>query len=86
MTPLTHLAGRLALILIIAAIVTATYTACNMTACPDCSESNCIYQEINNTVKCDTDECIQDAVIKVCIRRNVTDSATIKNILANFYL
>lgn len=77
---------RLAALLILAATLTALYTACSASICPDCSESNCIYQEINNAVKCDSDNCIQDAVYQVCRSRNITDSSTIKNILANYYL
>jgi hypothetical protein len=80
------LLSTLASILILSAIITATYTACNIDTCPDCSESNCIYQEINQEAKEGTDSDIINAVNKVCIRRNVTDSATIKNILANYYL
>jgi len=79
--------ARLASLLIICAIITACVQAYKTAAiCPDCSESNCIYQEINNTVKCDADSCIMDAVKEVCNRRKITDSSTVKNILSNYYL
>lgn len=51
--------------------------------CPKTS----IYQEINDHVKGEgTDADIYKAVIDVCRKRGIKDSATINNILSNYYL
>ena len=54
--------------------------------CPDCGEEHCIYQDINNNVEGESDTDIYNAVDKICRQRGITDSATIKLILANYYL
>jgi len=55
--------------------------------CPDCGETNCIYQDINNHVKGDgTDEQIETAIYEVCKERNITDPKTIDLLRANYYL
>lgn len=46
--------------------------------CPDCGETNCIYQEINNSVNGEGDQDIEDAIQKVCKGRGIKDSATIE--------
>ena len=55
--------------------------------CPDCEETGCIYQEINDNVKGEpTDKNIYQSVMKVVKKRNITDTADINNILSNYYL
>jgi hypothetical protein len=59
----------------------------NIKVCPDCEETNCIYQQINDSVKGEgTDQNIMDAVQKVTTLRGIKDSTTIKLILSNYYL
>lgn len=54
--------------------------------CPDCGETNCIYQQINNNVSGEGDQDIENAIQKVCKQRGIKDSATIELIRANYYL
>lgn len=59
----------------------------NKKVCPDCLEVGCIYQDINdNVIGEGTDSEIMEAVQKVTKQRGITDTATINNILANYYL
>jgi len=55
--------------------------------CDDCSEFDCIYFQINNTVEgegSDTD--IQQAIDKVIKLRGIKDSSKIKMIYQEYYL
>lgn len=55
--------------------------------CSKCEDTGCIYEQINAEVigeGSDTD--IHNAVSKVVQLRGITDSVTIKNILAEYYL
>jgi len=55
--------------------------------CPDCGEDSCIYKQINEEVQGEgTDQEIYNAATRVFILRDITDSATIKLILSNYYL
>lgn len=55
--------------------------------CPDCGETNCIYQQINNAVKGEgTDQQIENAIQEVCKERGITDPKTIDLLRANYYL
>lgn len=58
-----------------------------ITICPDCGQSNCIYQEINEAVKGEgTDSEIEAAIQSVCKERGITDEKTIDLLRANYYL
>ena len=63
---------------------------CTKTTCPKCGEKTCIYNQIEEEIVAaggdGTDQQIYDAASKVFILRNITDSATIKLILSNYYL
>lgn len=55
--------------------------------CPDCGETNCIYQQINNSVKGEgTDQEIDQAIQSVCKERGIIDPKTIDLLRANYYL
>ena len=60
------------------------------TLCPNCGDTTCIYvqieEEIKNAGGDGTDTEIQEAAQRVFILRNITDSATMQNVLANYYL
>jgi len=57
----------------------------NNEVCSECSESGCIYQEIE-TVYNGTDMELEAAILEVCKRRGISDSATIELLRANYYL
>jgi len=55
--------------------------------CEDCSEFDCIYFQINNTVEGEgSDSDIQNAIDKVIKLRGITDSSKIKMIYSEYYL
>lgn len=54
--------------------------------CPDCLQTGCIYQQINNTCEGETDSDILKAVYFVCGQRGIKDSVTIDLIKANYNL
>ena len=55
--------------------------------CPDCGDTNCIYQQINEEVKGEgTDSEIMEAIKTVCKERGIKDSATVELLKANYYL
>lgn len=61
--------------------------AVNKAGQPEARRTPSIYEEINNAVKGEpTDQNIQNAVIEVCKKRNITDTARIKEILSDYYL
>lgn len=56
-------------------------------ACNDCWEMNCIYQEINDSVKGEgSDIEIEQAIQDVCKSRNISDTVTIDLLRAEYYL
>lgn len=63
---------------------------CKDINCPKCEQKNCIYNQIEEEIVAaggdGTDQEIYDAASKVFILRNITDSATMKLILSNYYL
>ena len=55
--------------------------------CPDCGETECIYEHINNHVEGEgTDIEIMDAINEVCKERGITDPKVIDLLKANYYL
>ena len=60
------------------------------TLCPNCSDTGCIYYQIEteivNAGGDGTDSEIKAAAERVFILRGITDRATIKNVLSNYYL
>lgn len=55
--------------------------------CPDCLEWGCIYEDIDTAIEGEgTDTDIYNAVMYVIKERGITDTATIKLLLANYYL
>lgn len=58
--------------------------------CPNCRDTGCIYFQINNEViqagGDGTDGEIREAAERIFILRGITDSGTIKNVLAEYYL
>lgn len=71
------------LILILAAFVVIP----SPSKCPDCGETNCIYEQINGSVKGEgTDQEIESAIYEVCKERKITDPKTIDLLRANYYL
>lgn len=67
-----------------------TSVGIDSTKCPNCGDSGCIYVQIEEEIARaggdGTDQQIYDAANRVFILRNITDSATIKNVLSNYYL
>ena len=63
---------------------------CKGINCPKCEQKNCIYNQIEEEILSaggdGTDQQINDAASKVFILRSITDSATMKIILSNYYL
>ena len=57
------------------------------TTCSDCGMTNCIYEQINETVRGEgSDLEIESAIYEVCRERNIKDSITIDLLKANYYL
>lgn len=55
--------------------------------CPNCLEWGCIYEDIDTAIEGGgTDTDIYNAVMYVIKERGINDSATIKLLLANYYL
>ena len=73
-----------------ASIPTVQNKAHNEDICPQCSDTSCIYYQIESEIIASggdgTDQQIKDAAQRVFILRGITDSATIKNVLSNYYL
>ena len=55
--------------------------------CPECGQTDCIYKEIEDSVKGEgPDSEIEQAIQDVCKSRNINDKTTIDLLRANYYL
>jgi hypothetical protein len=54
--------------------------------CPDCGETNCIYEDIDTISGEGTDSEIEAAIQAVCKERGITDPKIIDLLRANYYL
>lgn len=54
--------------------------------CPDCGETGCIYEAIDDCIEGETDQDIENAIQAICKERGITDPKTIDLLRANYYL
>lgn len=63
------------------------YILSYFTTCSDCGMTNCIYEQINETVRGEgSDMEIETAIMEVCKLRGITDKKTIDLLRANYSL
>lgn len=73
-------------------VAIAIFAGCNkpelksLPVCPDCGETGCIYEQIDDACEGETDSDILKAIYFVCGQRRITDSVTIDLIKANYSL
>lgn len=74
------------LILVISSLSVFGFSSLKKKVCDDCLMTGCIYQQINDQCKDDSDKELLMAVYFICNERKIKDSATINLIKSNYGL